>query len=291
MAVLIELNDDRSETIQYDSPDYPIYIRRGILSRYPNYAAPSHWHDDIELIAVLDGEIDYNVNGEIIRLRRGEGIFVNSQQLHFGFSDSRTECEFICVILHPMLLCAAPAFGQDFVLPVIRNTSVPFVLLAPDVYWQQSILEQIYLMEQSKGQKTMPLRVQSSLSVIWSLLYENLPQEDCAANAKSRDLAVIRNMVGFIQKNYVRRISLQEIARAGAVGQSKCCKLFASYLGQTPNTYLNQYRLNKSLELLRDSDLSVTEIALTVGFNGASYYAEVFRKCFGKTPTEYRNHI
>lgn len=40
MAVLIELNDDRSETIQYDSPDHPIYIRRGILSRYPNYAAP-----------------------------------------------------------------------------------------------------------------------------------------------------------------------------------------------------------------------------------------------------------
>ena len=158
MAVLIELNDDRSETIQYDSPDYPIYIRRGILSRYPNYAAPSHWHDDIELIAVLDGEMDYNVNGEIIKLRKGEGIFVNSQQLHFGFSDSRAECEFICAILHPMLLCAAPAFERNFVLPVIRNTSVPFVFLAPRICWQQSILEQIYLMEQSKGQKTMPLR-------------------------------------------------------------------------------------------------------------------------------------
>lgn len=74
MSVLIELKDDRSEKVQYDDTAYPIYIRRGILSYYPNYTAPSHWHDDIELIAVLDGEMDYNVNGEITTLQKGEGI-------------------------------------------------------------------------------------------------------------------------------------------------------------------------------------------------------------------------
>ena len=95
-------------------------------------------------------------------------------------------------------------------------------------------------------------------------------------------------MVGFIQKNYTRKISLKEIALSGAVGQSKCCKLFAKYFGQTPNTYLNQYRLNKSLEYLQNSDLPITEIALSVGFSGASYYTELFRKCFGKSPTEFR---
>ena len=97
-------------------------------------------------------------------------------------------------------------------------------------------------------------------------------------------------MIGFIQKNYTRRISLKEIALSGAVGQSKCCKLFAKYLGQTPNTYLNRYRLNKSLEFLRNGDMSITEIALSVGFGGASYYAEIFRKCFGKSPTEFRRN-
>lgn len=103
MTSLIELNDDYSEAIRYDRPDYPIYVRRGTLSHYPNYAAPSHWHDDVELIAVLDGEMDYNVNGDITTLHPGQGIFVNSRQIHFGFSGSRTECDFICVILHPLL--------------------------------------------------------------------------------------------------------------------------------------------------------------------------------------------
>lgn len=68
------------------------------LSTLTNYAAPSHWHDDIELIAVPEGEMDYNMNGEVIRLQKGEGIFVNAQQLHFGFSRTMTECIFICII-------------------------------------------------------------------------------------------------------------------------------------------------------------------------------------------------
>ena len=288
MDALIELRDDRSEKVRYDHPDYPIYIRRGILSHYPNYAAPSHWHDDVELIAVLSGEMDYNVNGEIVRLREGEGIFVNSQQLHFGFSASGTECDFICIILHPMLLCAAPACERELVLPVIRNGRAPYVFLDPEVPWQGEILEQVRRMDRCRGQETMPLRAQAAFSTIWSLLYENLPQEGRDSGPVSGDLTAVRNMVGFIQKNYTRKVSLRDIASSGAVGQSKCCKLFAQYFGQTPNAYLTQYRLNKSLELLRDSSLSITETALSTGFGGASYYTEVFRKYFGQSPTEYR---
>ena len=287
MIPLIELNDDYSETVHYDHPDYPIYVRRGTLSHYPNYAAPSHWHDDVELIAVLDGEMDYNVNGGVISLRRGQGIFVNSHQIHFGFSDSRTECEFICVILHPLLLCAVPAYEREFILPVVRSGAA-FSLLDPETGWQRAVLEQIHAIDRDKGSGASPLRALSAFSVIWSLLYENLPRSGCGAEAKSGDLAAARSMAGFIQKNYARKVSLKEIALSGAVGQSKCCKLFAKYFSQTPNGYLNRCRLNKSLELLRDTGLSVTEIALSVGFGGGSYYAKAFRSCFGKSPTQYR---
>lgn len=57
MPALIDLRDDRSEKVQYDDPNYPIYVRDGLLSQYHNYTAPSHWHDDIELIAVLSGKM------------------------------------------------------------------------------------------------------------------------------------------------------------------------------------------------------------------------------------------
>ncbi len=288
MSVLINLRDDRSERVQYDDGVYPIYIRRGILSLYPDYVCPIHWHDDIELIAVLDGEMDYNVNGAIVTLHKGDGIFVNSRQLHFGFSDTRTECAFICILLDPAILCSTLAYEQDFILPVVRNHHAPYIYLEPNNRWHRDILREIYEIDQYKGQKITPLRVLSSFSKIWFLLYENIPSEGYTTNAENDDLVAVRNMAGFIQKNYAQKLSLQKIALSGAVGQSKCCKLFAKFFGQTPNTYLNRYRLGRSLDLLRAGDKSVTEIAMSVGFESASYFAEIFHKHFGMTPTEYR---
>ena len=288
MAIFVELKDDRSEKVHYDHSDYPIYIRRELLSNYPDYSAPNHWHDDMEFIAVLSGEMKYNVNGEIINIQSGQGIIVNARQMHFGFSDTRSECDFICILLHPMLLCPTSFYEHDFILPVLRNTAVPFIILNTDTIWHQKILDYIIFMYTNKDLKTAPMKVQSAFSAIWSLLYENIPLGDNTSTLQSVDLDIIKNMVGFIQQNYTRKISLSDIAVSGAVGQSKCCKLFAKYFNQTPNVYLNRYRLNKSIELLRNTDMTITEIAVSVGFNGASYYAETFRKWLGKSPTEFR---
>lgn len=68
MSIRIDLMDDSSENVLYDDIEYSVYIRRSRLSNYPSYAAPPHWHDNIEFIMVLSGSMAYNVNGEIIEL-------------------------------------------------------------------------------------------------------------------------------------------------------------------------------------------------------------------------------
>lgn len=288
--ILMELKDDRSEKIRYDYADYPIYIRKNLLSSYTNYAAPAHWHDDIELIAVLSGEMQYNVNGNIVLLKEKEGIIVNARQLHFGFSEKQKECNFICILIHPLMLCATSAFERDFVLPLLHNRNAAFVKLNREIAWQNEVLKNIEYMYSVKYEKSAPIKVQSSFLHIWVLLYENIAHEN-HLEIQNADLSILKNIIGFIQKNYSSRISLADIAISGAVGQSKCCKLFAKYIGQSPNMYLTQYRLDKSKKLLENTDMAVTEISSSVGFNGSSYYAEIFRKWYGKSPTEYRNKI
>ena len=61
-------NQDKSEIIPYDEIGIPIYIRAGSLSMYPNHRALSHWHEDIELIYIVDGTMDYYINGANITL-------------------------------------------------------------------------------------------------------------------------------------------------------------------------------------------------------------------------------
>ncbi len=285
----IYLREDCSEEVQYDSLEYPVYIRRGLLSNYPNFAAPSHWHMDVEFIHVLEGAMTYQVNGEIIELHAGEGIFVNAGQLHFGYSIKKEECDFICILLHPMLLCAAPAAEGQFVLPLTQNATVPYAHLSKACPWQKEVLHLILQMYENTLSSQNPyLKNQALFFLLWDVLYENLAGKDFEAGAEHTDLTMLKNMVGFIQANFSQRISLEEIAMAGAVGQSKCCKLFRQYFSKTPMQYVNEYRLNKSADLLRESNLSVTEIALQTGFNDASYYTASFRKWSGLTPLAYR---
>ena len=109
-----------------------------------------------------------------------------------------------------------------------------------------------------------------------------------SVKSRNNDFTTLKNMIGYIQKFYREKVTLDDIAAAGAVGQSKCCKLFDKYIGVTPNTYLIQYRLHQSTWYLKNTDMTITEIAQAVGFSGSSYYAEAFRKWSHHSPSEYR---
>jgi transcriptional regulator GlxA family with amidase domain len=87
------------------------------------------------------------------------------------------------------------------------------------------------------------------------------------------------------------KISLKDICDSGNIGTNLCTQLFKKYTNMSPIDYLRCYRIEKSLELLRDTDMTITEIAYATGFNGASYYAETFRKYAGYTPTQIRKRM
>lgn len=289
MDVTIKLNKDLSENVRYTNEKYPIYIKRALLSAYPNFGAPSHWHNDIELIYIIAGEMDYNINGKIITLSQGDGIFVNAGQLHFGFSPTKTECDFICILLSTNLICIGSEFEKDFILPVIGNSDLPYIHFRTVNKWQNDALNIIKKMYGCKGVCGEPLKIQRLFSELWALIYENTESDGHCID--DSNISALKDMIGYVQKHYAETLTLTQIAASGRVCVSKCCRLFKEYLKQTPNTYLINYRLDKSVELLENTDMNVTEIAYAAGFGGASYFSETFRKWFGQSPTQYRNRF
>ncbi len=283
----VDIRGDGSEKVKYDYDGYYAYIRRGLLSHYPNLAADSHWHDDLEFISVLSGSMDYNVNGEIIHLESGQGIIVNARQLHYGFSSEHKDCEFYCVLLHPMLLCTSQQIDHDFVSPLLSDSSLPYIFLAGNTEWQRLILADIEAIYENRGKPAAPLYIQNAFYHIWILLTENALKLR-SERKQNRNLSVLKDMLSFIQKNYADKVTLDNIAASGNVSKSTCLVIFKKYLQDTPTNYLIGYRLKKSVKLLKNTDLSISEIALEVGFGGVSYFAETFRKNYGCSPSEYR---
>ena len=284
MTAVIRSNG--SEKVPYSFQDYDVHISRGRISDSPNYTFPVHWHDDIELTAVLKGWMEYTVNNEKLTVSEGEGIFINSHQLHGNRSPVMEECEYLCLVFHPTLLCANSFLEREYISPLIGNSSYPYVKLTDDP-WQQRLCDEIKFIYHTKEEPAAPLVIQSHLYSIWSILFENI--EKCQkASADSGNLSSVRQMVSYIQQHYQDKVTLAEIADAGFVGISKCCRLFRQYMNQTPIAYLNTYRLDKSLEMIRTTDRSIAEIANEAGFGHPSYFAGCFQAYFGVLPTEIR---
>lgn len=287
----VDLAQDRSERVRYNFPEYPAYIRSGNLSDYPHYTFPSHWHDDIELLYVTSGEMEYSVDGEILTLQAGNAIFINSKRLHYGFSSAETECTYFCILIHPSVLRITPFFEERYLAPVAENACMPYLVLKPEEDWQAEAIACLCAMNAEKDAPSAVLRIQSAFCKFWALLYEQMPHQSppsAEAEKESRQLQPLKEMLAFLSAHYAEKLTLAEIAAAGNVCQSKCCALFRRYLSRTPMVYLTEYRLTRSAELLRSTDQSITDISFACGFLSASYYTETFRKWIGCTPKAYR---
>lgn len=288
MKNVLDLKEDLSERVRYNAADFPVYTSRSLLSYFPDYAATSHWHDDVELIVVLSGAMEYNVNGEIVSMQAGEGIFVNARQLHYGFSSTKSECDFICVLLHPLRLCSSLRLEQQYLMPLLSDGGIPYHHLRSDTAWGSQVLADVIAMHESRELEGAELLYQSLFYRIWWNLHTHLRPSRKGRPATNRRLASLKEMLAYIEANYQNHITLDEISAAGNMGRTTCCALFQKYVNQSPNIYLIHYRLSKGAELLLHTDMSVSEICYEVGFSGASYFAEMFRKRYGCSPSQYR---
>ncbi len=150
----------------------------------------------------------------------------------------------------------------------------------------------VFAMQEAIAHQVKPLGLLllSYSYLITSILYENMPEPSENRHIDQR-LVQLKKMIGFVQKNYASSILLRDIASAGSVCKTVCYELFDRHLRQTPMGYLKCYRLEKAEEMLHNPNLTITEIALSVGFSTPSHFTESFRKHYGVTPGDYRKQI
>lgn len=99
---------------------------------------------------------------------------------------------------------------------------------------------------------------------------------------------LVRQAMLFIQENYPEPITRSDIAQHVNIAEDYLTFCFRQELGTTPIKYLQRYRVHQAKKLLKESSLSVTEIAMQVGFGDSGYFSRVFHREAGLSPEAYR---
>jgi two-component system response regulator YesN len=125
--------------------------------------------------------------------------------------------------------------------------------------------------------------------------YEQLIERENKASAeliplpKALNNHVIDSTIAFIADNYSSPVGLQEAAAYLKLSESHLSRLFKEVTGLNFLQYLNAWRINKAVELMKDPKRNIGDIAISCGFPTPGYFAKIFKRFSGLTPTQYRD--
>ena len=112
------------------------------------------------------------------------------------------------------------------------------------------------------------------------------PEEETADNASG---FIVRNAIAYMEEHYQEKLTLNKVADQIYVSQWHLSKLLNKQEGKNFSEILNQIRINKAKELLKDPALRIADIAEMVGFVEVAHFSRVFKKVAGVSANEYRN--
>lgn len=98
----------------------------------------------------------------------------------------------------------------------------------------------------------------------------------------------VQKSIEYISSNYSYPITIEDIASYVGLSRSQLFRSFEHMLGISPKKYLTDFRIKQSCYLLEHSNLSITSIANSIGFDNSLYFSKTFHKAKGMSPKEYR---
>ncbi len=286
-------NQFQKELKQHGNEQFPFLVSYQKLSEYESGSFMWHWHPEIEITYVQKGTMCYKVNHIVYHLKEGDIVFNNSGALHSGTMENQKDCAYIPVTFDPRLIYGffQSTVNSKYVDPVIQDSMLPAICIDQSESWHKPFRE--YLLRiialDEKKPDFYELDITICLQSMWRLLLEHITYEPQTSRENSLEYDRIKKILSYIEENYQNKITLNDIAGHIHLCESECTRLFKRHMNTTLFAFLQEYRIERSLEFLQ-ADQPVSAVADKAGFSDPNYYSKVFAKIKGCSPREYRKH-
>jgi len=254
-----------------------------------------HMHTFIELVMVIEGSGTHVFASERYPITVGD-VFVIPPYTPHGYADTEGLTIYNILFKESMLdrfrrdLELVPSFhGLIYLEPYYRSVRgfSGRLTLTPEQIGQATTLVERLVHERTSAYDGRNIMIES-LFIELLLLYCRRFSED--AGPMTRVMPVAR-AIGFMNRHFGEELNLERLVEASRVSKRSLIRHFRNTTGASPMQFLQRVRVAKAKEMLRAQERSVTQVAMNAGFNDAAYFAYVFKRHTGRTPTDYRRHI
>lgn len=267
--------ENNYEIIPAEEDKFPLRIRR--YSGSANFAM--HWHGHMELLYFIKGGVSLYCGGAEYAVKDGDLIIINPNELHRG--DMRqVGTDYLCVMLPPLFF--------DWLGGEMRSIFITRISADSCI---EDLMLRLYRSFEGKKDGYRYLALGCAYELI-AYLTENYAAAQLDKNeyaARNSKLENFNNVIEYIEKNYSDPITTSKAAQLVHLSEYYFCHLFKKHIGCSFTAYLNEIRVQKAQILLKNTKMSVTEIAAEVGFNDINYFCRVFRRFTGFSPTQYKS--
>lgn len=288
----ILVDSARRELEKHGTETFPMTVNHDDLWTFEGKSVPIHWHNDLEINLLREGEALFQVYQKSYRVRPGEAFLLNRNVPHSCSSPGNEHVRYSTILVRPDFLYGD--FGSDVerkcFRPFLENSAVPCIHLTEADENGKEILQKLNQVEGAFDRKSFcyELKIKGLLcDAFGMILYEHRQELTKFIPANQQELERLEKMLDHLNTHFAEVITLQELADQVHLSREVCCRLFKKMTGKTITSYLEEYRANKSFPLVQSGQYSMTQIAEMTGFSNPSRFASAFRKIFGCNPGEY----
>lgn len=272
-----------NELKQHGSEDFPIQLYT-IDSMHPKYEMAHHWHTQLEIIRVISGKLNVALNGKEYKAYDGDVIIVNSEVVHGAIPEN---CVYECIVFSLDILETSVNKCRNFLFGISnRMIEINEYYKYDDSIFFDAVNNFFEAMK--KDGDSAKFLALGALYTLFGMVYDNKYYKISSGKDVNKSIIKLKDVLYFIRNCYDTPITLDAMAEKAGMSPKYFCRFFRELTDKTPVEYLNTYRIERAARKLTGTDLPVTEIAFSCGFNDLSYFIKTFKHYKGMTPREFR---
>lgn len=289
--------DSRRQAIPGFAEDFPYAALEGCMDEYARRQTPWHWHEGVfEFVLVHAGEMDCCTHDGAFTLRAGDGCLINAGVLHvYRAHEGMEGVRYSAQRFEIAAVAGTQRVARQFVEPFAACMEIEALPLRADGNEQERETLQImqtalqYAADEPAGWE---MEISSALARawrrIWALASPQTRPRKRRRNSMRPENARVKRMIAYMHEHFAEDLKLSAIAGDAGVCATEGLRCFRQEVDVTPIIFLTDVRLRHAALMLRDSELSATQIAAACGFSSVSYFGKVFHRYMDVPPSVYR---